>query len=133
MCSLHPLVPRIRIISQRPYDDWSEIVLCAVSLFCRNRINNTILCDEYNTGHSKSTLFNCVYRHYLHIGTQVRLEECSECCIILPLTRAYADCNTCIRIREGFLEYLRETGDKPYNNPEPIVVAITQIITSRTE
>lgn len=133
MCPPYRSNPRTRVISQQTYDDWSETALCAIALFYRNRENNAILCDECHADDTQPALFDRVYRHYLHIGTNELLEECSECYVIIPMTRAYPDCQTCIRVLDGFIAYLQESGINPHENPQPHLIAIDQIVTPYQE
>lgn len=115
-----------------PYEYWSQTAQCAISLFYRNRITRAVLCDECFADCLEPTQFERVYRHYLHIGVRERHEECSECFVILASARPYNNCNVCTSTRAGFLNYLRDTGDDPYNNIEPTIIAITQRVTRVT-
>lgn len=53
--------------------------------------------------------------------------ECSSCYVILSEFRLVTICNDCSDIFDQFLEYLEESGEHPFNNSEPTLIAVSQV------
>lgn len=109
-------------------DAWLNTSLCCTVSFRQHRMNNSITCHEcYLTeGPRIGDLYDCVSRHYIHIGHGERFEICSVCNVVISRNRPTNNCLVCRFAVDNFKEYLRHSQDRPFNSAEPTIIAISQ-------
>jgi hypothetical protein len=59
------------------------------------------------------------------LGTRTGVEECEECFVVLIEERTVDDCETCDEILSDFLRFMIHEGDRPYDDPAPTFIAIS--------
>lgn len=123
-----------RINQERPYLRWLNTAVCCRASFHLHRINRAIICAECYACKSAydRSFYDSVIRHYIHIGPAVLFEECRHCRVIIPQLHTIQYCPVCPVVIQDFLEYLDHSGDTPYLDLEPTILAIEQIRTPGT-
>lgn len=136
MCRHQTDSPRSRntVISTTPYTEWAETAVCTKAIYFRDRTSGSKLCcdcytDEASDDKTRDRVadYEVVTRHCLKIGFGPYYEECGNCCVLLGDEQIIVDCDTCVSVYFDFLDHILETGDAPFLDPEPTIIAISQV------
>lgn len=116
------------------YTEWADTATCVKATYFRDRTSGSKLCCECYTDEASSDEtrdrvadYEVVIRHGMKIGFGPYYEECGNCYVVLGNEQTIADCETCESIYFNFLDHILETGDTPFNDPEPTIITISQI------
>jgi len=125
-------LPRIYRLTGRPdptYEAWVTNSWCISSVFFEHREDESIECRAcyLNLPRGDQELYRGISRHYLNFGNLDRVEECSTCNSRIAVARPLTSCEICPVIRARFLIYLREEGERPWEDPESTIVGINTI------
>lgn len=120
--------PLDTIILDAPYLNWIDTAVCVTeSIYCYRGFELQF-CSEClrNTFPRDWEEARTVHRHYIHIGYRACITECTECYVIINTVLPTRDCYQCHLSLALFIEYLEETDDDPYNDPEPTILEILE-------
>ena len=114
--------------AELPYQDWLDSA-ARVTIFLYSRHGIKLrLCPEclYRAYPRDHESFHEINRHYIHIGRTSAKKYCRECNSEVSIVRPIENCPRCPAVLSGFINYLRMTGDQPYNIPGATQIAISQ-------
>lgn len=125
--------PSANVRSRIPIDEaelrnWFDTGLCCLSIFYRHQTTGHIICDScFDIEPAvEQRLYDGLIRHYIHLGSGELFEFCRNCYNVIPRTRTIRICMVCDDAAQDFLEYLRVSGDRPFDAAEPTVITISE-------
>lgn len=131
-----PVVPTVHSVL---YTEWADTGTCVKAVYFRDRFSGTKLCRECYIYEASDDLtrdrvedYELVTRHCLKFGTGPYYEECGHCSVILGDEQTFLNCETCEGTYFDFLDHILDTGETPFLDPEPTIIALSQIRRSVT-
>jgi len=134
MCPPYRLEPRTPS-PEIPFQGWIDTAICCRTLGYSHRVEEYIICNECLTGFAIGyrSQFNSLERHFVHFGTQERLDTCSFCDALITHRQAPDACPICRHVVQDFVAYLRESGDTPYESDDATLIAVEEVVNSLEE
>jgi len=132
MCSPYSLGARTPS-PEIPLLNWLDTAICCFAHCYRHRADKYIICNECFAEQSVSDrrFYDSVERHYVHIGIQEELEECSICNNLTTRRQIPSACPTCYHVVQDFAAYLRESGDTPYESDASTIIVVSETLDNR--
>lgn len=127
MCPNNGLVLRPPL----PYQDWLDLAVCVHCVIFQHCETLEYLCCSclvLDVSIIDRSSYRVIIRHYVNIGDDSEFEQCSECGVEQVRVYPLESCLICIDALREFTVYLQETGDDPYNSPEPTRLSIIQYV-----
>lgn len=128
--------PRIAIKSDRAqreenciFGKWLRSARCVTSLYFCNR-KPSIVCLKCKSKHpriKKGDYFGVITRH-IHLGLAYSPEKCDLCHVPVVAHRHFLDCDRCPHKLEEFIAYLIRESNKPWNDSDATVLALSRLI-----
>lgn len=125
------VVPTVQSIQ---YTEWADTGTCVKAEYFQDKHSGSKLCRDCYTYEASDALtrdrvadYEIIFRHCLKFGFGPYYEECGHCSVLLGDEQALHDCETCTTIYFGFLDHILDTGDTPYLDAAPTIIAISQV------
>lgn len=128
MCPPRTFRNKVAIFAEPPPEEWLATTTCCKVKSYVHVENRRYLCRPcFNQkDFVEQRHHNYVIRHYLRLGTQIDFEACFECNRCVVFEYSTHDCPECPSVQSRFIDQLLATGDRPYDSPEAVCIAISQ-------
>jgi hypothetical protein len=109
------------------FANWVNSATCAWVPSYRRLADNADICfDCFHTKTKQEQLnYSFGVKHYIRLGARTGLEECEECFVLLVVERDTEECGDCDEILADFLRFVVSENDRPYDDPSPTIIAIS--------